>query len=98
MKFVKYIYAILLLTLFAIVSIGCEEEQVERDVVKIEETEQQKPERVTYTVMYYASGGGAVDAMEGRGLDTAIEMSIAYFERRPLVNNVKFTACVLYFV
>ena len=67
---------------------------MERDVVKIEETEQQKPERITYTVMYYASGGGAVDAMEGRGLDTAIEMSIAYFERRPLVNNVKFTACV----
>lgn len=94
MKFVKYIYAILLLTLFAIASISCEEEQVKRDVVKIEETEQQKPERVTYTVMYYASGGGAVDAMEGRGLDTAIEMSIAYFERRPLVNNVKFTACV----
>ena len=52
-------------------------------------------EQATYTIIYYASGGGAEDAAAGRGLDLAIEKSIEYFlDKRKLEKNVKFTACI----
>lgn len=52
-------------------------------------------ETPTYTIIYYASGGGAEDAAAGRGLDLAIEKSVEYFlDKRKLEKNVKFTACI----
>ena len=94
MRVAKYIYAVLVLALFAVAMVACEEEPVKGATVEIEMPEEEKPELPTYTIMYYASGGGAADAMAGRGLDLAIEMSIEYFERRPLKRNVKFTTCI----
>ena len=94
MRLTKYIYTIMMLALFALAMVACEEEQVKGPTVEIEIPEEEKPEPPTYTIMYYASGGGAADAMAGRGLDLAIEMSIEYFERRPLKRNVKFTTCI----
>lgn len=52
-------------------------------------------ETPTYTIIYYASGGGAEDTAAGRGLDSAIEKSVDYFlDKRKLEKNVKFTACI----
>lgn len=94
MTFVKHIYRILALALFAVAMLGCDEKvEEDRPIIEIEIPEEEK-ELSTYTVMYYASGGGAADVSAGRGLDLAIEMSMEYFERRPLKRNVKFTACV----
>jgi hypothetical protein len=92
MTFVKHIYRILALALFAVAMVGCDEKvEEDRPIIEIEIPEEEK-ELSTYTVMYYASGGGAADVSAGRGLDLAIEMSMEYFERRPLKRNVKFTA------
>ena len=96
MRLTKYIYTILALALFAVAMVACAEEpeHVKGPTVEIELPEEEKPELPTYTIMYYASGGGAADLMAGRGLDLAIEMSIGYFERRPFKRNVKFTSCI----
>lgn len=94
MRLTKYIYTIMVLALFALAMVACEEEQVKGPTVEIEMPDEEEPELPTYTIMYYASGGGAADALAGRGLDLAIEMSIEYFERRPLKRNVKFTTCI----
>ena len=62
---------------------------------EIEQPEEPVEQRIpTFTIIYYASGGGAADAEAGRGLDLAIEKSIEYFQKRQLKRNVKFTACV----
>ena len=92
----KCIYAILTLALFVLGAVACadESERVKGPTVEIELPDEEKPELPTYTIMYYASGGGAADVMAGRGLDLAIEMSIGYFERRPFKRNVKFTSCI----
>ena len=94
MRVTKYIYTIVALALFALAMVACEEEQVKGPTVEVQIPEEEPKEQTTYTIMYYASGGGAADALAGRGLDLAIEMSIDYFQRRPFKRNVKFTACV----
>lgn len=93
MTFVKHIYRFLTLALLAIALVGCAEKEENKPFIEIEIPEDEQ-EVSTYTIMYYASGGGAADVLAGRGLDLAIEMSMEYFERRHLKRNVKFTACV----
>lgn len=95
MSFTKYIYTVLILVLCAVAVVACEDVQEEKGpTVEIEIPGDEPREQSTYTIMYYASGGGAADALAGRGLDLAIEMSISYFERRPFKRNVKFTTCI----
>lgn len=96
MTIFKHISIIFTLLTMALTSVSCTEEPVNTDPpIEIERPKDPVEQRVpTYTIIYYASGGGAADAEAGRGLDLAIEKSIEYFQKRQLKRNVKFTACV----
>lgn len=93
MALFRYIYIALSL-ICATVVVGCSEETEPQDPTTIETPEEPVEEQPTYTIIYYASGGGASDSEAGRGLDLAIEKSIEYFQRRQLKRNVKFTCCI----
>lgn len=93
MAFFNYIRLVLSLIL-AVTVVGCSDEEVPKEPVKIDTPDEPEPEPPTFTIIYYASGGGASDAAAGRGLDLAIEKSIEYFQKRQLKRNVKFTACI----
>lgn len=96
MMAIQYIRAIFASLLLSILFIGCEEIDDNSTPNTPSDNPTPEPEKVpTYTIIYYASGGGAADAAAGRGLDLAIEKSIEYFlEKRELKKNVKFTACI----
>ncbi len=93
MRYFRYIYWVLSL-LCAVAVVGCTDEPEHKEPVEVETPEETPKEIPTFTIMYYASGGGAADAAAGRGLDLAIEKSIEYFQKRQLKRNVKFTTCI----
>lgn len=93
MAFFNYIRLALSLVL-AVVLVGCSKDDTPKGPTKIDTPEEIPQEIPTFTIIYYASGGGASDAAAGRGLDLAIEKSIVYFQERQLKRNVKFAACV----
>ena len=93
MAFFNYIRLALSLVL-AVVLVGCSKDDTPKGPTKIDTPEEIPQEIPTFTIIYYASGGGASDAVAGRGLDLAIEKSIVYFQERQLKRNVKFAACV----
>ena len=95
MKTIVYLQTILISLLMSIALIGCSESNEPTNTIKPEDESTTIPDVPTYTIIYYASGGGAADAAAGRGLDLAIEKSIEYFlDKRELDKNVKFTACI----
>lgn len=93
MRFFRYIYFVLSL-ICAIAIEGCSDEPEHKEPIIVETPDDTPKEIPTFTIMYYASGGGAADALAGRGLDLAIEKSIEYFQKRQLKRNVKFTTCI----
>ena len=92
----KYITTVILFVAMAFGSVACTKvQEIVEPPIDQETPEEPVEQRVpTFTIMYYASGGGAADAEAGRGLDLAIEKSIEYFQKRQLKRNVKFTACI----
>lgn len=94
MAFINYIRLAFALVL-AVAVVGCSNEpDPSQGPVKVDTPDEPEQAQPTFTIIYYASGGGAADAAAGRGLDLAIEKSIEYFQKRQLKRNVKFTACV----
>lgn len=93
MRFLNFMRIALSLIL-AVTVVGCSDNDEPQGPIKVDTPDAEEQKQPTYTIIYYASGGGASDAEAGRGLDLAIEKSIEYFQKRQLKRNVKFTACI----
>lgn len=97
MTVIEYIRTILVSLFIGFTLMSCDDTPKTGDT-PINNNNNNKPDGnsvPTYTIIYYASGGGAIDAAAGRGLDFAIEKSVEYFlDKRKLDKNVKFTACI----
>lgn len=93
MALFRHIYLALSL-ICTVAVVGCSKGDEPKEPTQIDIPEESVAQQPTYTIIYYASGGGASDAEAGRGLDLAIEMSIEYFQKRQLKRNVKFTSCI----
>lgn len=96
MRAIEYLRTIIIATFIAITFTSCgDTAENNTPITPGDNTGTTSKEPPTYTIIYYASGGGAEDAAAGRGLDFAIEKSIEYFlDKRKLEKNVKFTACI----
>lgn len=96
MRAIEYLRTIIIATFIAITFTSCgDTAENNTPITPDDNTGTTSKETPTYTIIYYASGGGAEDAAAGRGLDFAIEKSIEYFlDKRKLEKNVKFTACI----
>lgn len=96
MRAIEYLRTIIIATFITITFTSCgDTAENNTPITPGDNTGTTSKEPPTYTIIYYASGGGAEDAAAGRGLDFAIEKSIEYFlDKRKLEKNVKFTACI----
>lgn len=98
MRAIHYIRTILLSLLISLAFVSCDNGTIDTKIPSSGNNNSNSGDNKpvpTYTIIYYASGGGAADAAAGRGLDLAIEKSIEYFlDKRKLEKNVKFTACI----